>query len=359
MKIVIFGLTISSSWGNGHATLWRGLCRALDRKGHKIIFYEHDTPYYAGARDCWEIPGGNLVLYNDWAETRKRAANDVADADVAIVTSYCPDGIAATELALPGNGVAVFYDLDTPMTLGRLHRGEPLPYIGPTGLSGFDLVLSYTGGRALDELRDLLGARLVMPLYGHVDPQVHQPATAVGHYHADLSYLGTFAADRQASLEALFVEPARRRPENRFLLGGAQYPHNFPWSENIYFVRHLPPREHPAFFSSCRLTLNVTRRDMAGMGWCPSGRLFEAAACGGAILSDTWEGLEAFFSPGDQILVARNTDDAIAALDLEEAQIRRVAMAARDRALAEHTSERRADQLLDALARAQKGAGRS
>jgi spore maturation protein CgeB len=358
MKIVIFGLTISSSWGNGHATLWRGMCRALDQKRHSVTFYEHDTPYYAATRDCWEIRGGNLVLYNDWNETQRRAADDVADADVVIITSYCPDAIAATELALLGKGVAVFYDLDTPVTLGRLHRGEPLPYIGPTGLSGFDLVLSYTGGRALEELRDLLGARLVMPLYGHVDPQVHQPAAALDHYRADLSYLGTFAADRQAGLEALFVEPARRRPGNRFLLGGAQYPQDFPWSDNIYFVRHLPPREHPAFFSSCRLTLNVTRRDMAAMGWCPSGRLFEAAACCRAILSDSWEGLEAFFSAGDEIIVARDTDDALAALDLDDAQIRRVGMAARERALAEHTSARRVEEFLDALGRAQKGATR-
>jgi spore maturation protein CgeB len=354
MKFVVFGLTISSSWGNGHATLWRGLCRALHRKHHEVVFYERDVPYYAGARDYYEVPGGGLILYNDWEEVRSRALRDVADADVAMVTSYCPDAIAAATLAVQARrALSVFYDLDTPITLGRLRRGELPPYVGPDGLSAFDLVLSYTGGHALDELRDRLGARLVLPLYGHVDPQVHQPVSPLEHYRADLSYLGTFAADRQQTLLELFVQPARLRPERRFLLGGAQYPDDFPWCANMYFVRHLPPSEHPGFFSSSRLTLNVTRRDMAEMGWCPSGRLFEATACGTPVLSDAWDGLDAFFTPGHEILVATNTDEAVSALDLTEAELRRVAAAARERTLAEHTSDRRAEDLLRAVERAQ------
>ena len=351
MRIVVFGLTISSSWGNGHATLWRGLCRALAKRGHQVAFFERDVPYYASNRDLLEVPGGELVLYAEWAEVRRRAEREIAAADVAMVTSYCPDGLSATEAVLDaGRALRVFYDLDTPVTLSRLDAGETTGYIGPAGLGGFDLVLSYTGGRALDELRTRLGARRVAPLYGHVDPQVHRPAPAVEHYRADLSYLGTYAADRQAALEALFVEPARRRPARRFLIGGAQYPQDFPWTKNTFFVRHLPPQEHPAFFCSSRLTLNITRRAMAEMGWCPSGRLFEAAACGAAILSDSWEGLEAFFAPGAEVLVARTTDDATAALDLSDAELARIARAARARVLAEHTSERRAEAFEAALA---------
>jgi spore maturation protein CgeB len=347
MKIIIFGLTVSSSWANGHATLWRGLCRALHAKGHLIVFYERDVPYYAGARDYVEIPGGELVLYQDWPGVQERVVKDVTDADVAMVTSYCPDAIPATRLVVESRRpLAVFYDLDTPVTLGRLRRGEALPYIGTNGLAEFDLVLSYTGGRALDELRTRLGARVTMPLYGHVDPDIHRPVEPVARYQAELSYLGTFAADRQSKLEALFIEPARRRSGQRFLLGGAQYPHDFPWSSNIFFVRHLAPSEHPAFFSSSRMTLNVTRSDMAQMGWCPSGRLFEAAACGTAILSDDWDGLETFFKPNDELFVARTTEDAVAMLDLDAAEIRRVGAAARERTLAEHTSARRADELL-------------
>lgn len=349
MKIVVFGLTISSSWGNGHATLWRGLCRALARMRHRVVFFERDVPYYAGARDLHQLPGGELVLYPDWDVVRPRAEAELADAEVAIVTSYCPDGIAAGALVLDSGALRVFYDLDTPVTLGRLRRGETVPYIGPRGLADFDLVLSYTGGAALEALRDRLGARRVLPLYGHVDPDVHRRAAPAHHYRADLSYLGTYAADRQPALQALLVEPARERSGLRFLIGGAQYPQNFPWSGNIYFVRHLPPDEHPAFFSSSRLTLNITRRDMAEMGFCPSGRLFEAAACGTPVLSDSWTGLETFFAPGSEILIARSTADSVAALDLDEAEVRRIGLAACERTLAEHTSARRAAELLAAF----------
>lgn len=358
MKIVVFGLTVSSSWGNGHATLWRGLINALARRGHDVVFFERDAPYYAENRDMTELPGGGLVLYPDWESVRARAKAEVASADVAMVTSYCPDGLAATDAVLgAARALRVFYDLDTPVTLSRIGRGEATGYIGPRGLGEFDLVLSYTGGAALDELRSRLGARRVAPLYGHVDPSVHRPAAPLEHFRADLSYLGTYAADRQAALETLFVEAARQRPNRRFLIGGAQYPQDFPWTRNIYFVRHLPPPEHPAFFSSARLTLNVTREAMAAMGWCPSGRLFEAAACGAPILSDTWEGLDAFFEPGREILVAETTEEALSAIDLSDTELARIAKAARERVLAEHTSERRALDLETALESARRAVG--
>jgi spore maturation protein CgeB len=349
MKFVVFGLTISSTWGNGHGTLWRGLCKALARQGHSVVFLERDVPYYANTRDCVEIPRGKLVLYREWEEVRSQARAELRDADVAMITSYCPDGIAAADLALNARGLKVFYDLDTPVTLARLAQGENVPYIGARGLADFDLVLSYTGGGALDALRERLGARRVAPLYGHVDPDVHRPCAPQPHYAADLSYLGTYSADRQAAVERLLIEPARLRPDARFLIGGAQYPQDFPWTNNIYFVRHLPPVEHPAFFCSSRLTLNVTRAAMAEMGWCPSGRLFEAAACGVPILSDTWEGLEAFFIPDEEIFAAETTDEALAALDRDDAELRRIAEAARERVLAEHTSEHRAHELITVL----------
>jgi spore maturation protein CgeB len=351
MRIIVFGLTISSSWGNGHATLWRGLSRALARRGHQVVFFEQDVPYYAMNRDLDEIPGGELVLYRAWHEVRARAEREIADADVAMVTSYCPDGVTASDLVLAApRAVRVFYDLDTPVTLSRLEAGETTTYIGPRGLRDFDLVLSYTGGAALTRLQAQLGARRVAPLYGHVDPAVHHRVEPRDRFRADLSYLGTYAADRQAALEALFVEPALERPHQRFLIGGAQYPQDFPWAANIYFVRHLPPPEHPPFFSSSRLTLNVTRQAMAEIGWCPSGRLFEASACGVPVLSDGWEGLDAFFEPGREILVASGPQDCVAALDLTDAELRRIGNAGRERALAEHTSDQRAEAFEQALA---------
>lgn len=348
MKIVVFGLTVSSSWGNGHATLWRGLISALARRGHRVVFFERDVPYYAMHRDLSALADGEgeLVLYPDWEQVVPLARRHLADADVAMVTSYCPDGCAATALLDDaGTGARVFYDLDTPVTLQRLAAGESVPYIGARGLRDFDLVLSYTGGRALDALREQLGARRAVPLYGWVDPAVHRPAEPRPEFAADLSYLGTYAADRQETLERLFIEPARQRAERRFVLGGAQYPQDFPWTSNVHFVRHLPPGLHGAFFSSSALTLSVTRRAMREMGYCPSGRLFEAAACGAPVLTDDWEGLDRFFTPGEEILVATATDEALAAIDLDRAQLARIARAARERTLAEHTADQRVLEL--------------
>jgi spore maturation protein CgeB len=351
MKIVVFGLTVSSSWGNGHATLWRGLIAALARRGVAVDFFERDVHYYAAHRDVSELLGGaRLHLYSSWEDARMPARDALAEADVGMVTSYCPDGPQAAQLLTESAArMMVFYDLDTPVTLKSIANGARPAYLPADGLTAFDLVLSYTGGAALDALRTQLGARRVAPLYGHVDPAVHKPVPAQPHYRADLSYLGTYAADRQAALSALLIEPARHLPEQRFVIAGAQYPVDFPWSPNIYFVRHLPPAEHPALFASSRLTLNVTRSAMAAMGWCPSGRLFEAAACGCPVLSDDWEGLDAFFVPGREILVARNTEEAIAALSLSDAEVARLAEAARERTLEEHTSQHRADELLKML----------
>jgi spore maturation protein CgeB len=356
MKFVIFGLTISSSWGNGHATLWRGLCKALARRGHSVVFFERDVPYYALNRDLTALPYGELCLYPNWDDALPLAHSHLADADVAMVTSYCPDGVAATDAVLESPAaVRTFYDLDAPVTLARLQAGEPVDYIGPRGLREFDLVLSYTGGGALTELQARLGARRVAPLYGSVDPDAYRRTDTVGRYRADLSYLGTYAADRQRALEEFLVEPARRLPERRFVIGGAQYPVEFPWAGNIYFVRHLPPGEHPGFYSSSRLTLNTTRAAMARMGYCPSGRLFEAAACGAPILTDAWEGLDAFFRPGSEILVAHDTEEAIRALEAADAELARIASLARQRTLDEHTAERRAQQLERAIDDAASG----
>ena len=350
MKLVVFGLTVSSSWGNGHATLWRGLIGSLAALGHRVVFFERDVPYYASARDLTGFPGGQLVLYDSWSEAASLGRSELADADAAMVTSYCPDGIEAAGLLLASPvPVRVFYDLDTPVTLDRLGSGAPVPYLSPSGLGDFDLVLSYTGGAALDALRTRLGARRVAPLYGSVDPSAHRPVQPVAAFAADLSYLGTYAADRQLAVETLFVEPARRLPSRRFLLGGAQYPPDFPWADNIYFVRHLPPADHPAFFSSSRLTLNVTRAPMASLGYCPSGRLFEAAACGAPILTDRWAGLEEFFVPGEELLVADSTDDVVASLAMDDAVLRRIGRAGRARALRDHTADRRAAELIALL----------
>lgn len=349
LRITIWGLTVSSSWGNGHATLWRGLIRALGHAGHEVTFVERDAPWYAENRDLTDLPDGRLVLYRDWSDLDLRA---LLDCDAAIVTSYCPDARLASKLVTDAaRPVSIFYDLDTPVTLARLAAGEAVDYLPAEGLGGFDLVLSYTGGPALIALRERLGARDPRPLYGHVDPDVHRPAPSHPPFTGDLSYLGTYAADRQPVLERLFTAVAAASPDRRFVLGGSGYSADFPWRPNIFFVRHIPPADHPAFFCSSRLTLNVTRGDMAAMGWCPSGRLFEAAACGAPILSDDWDGLDRFFTPGEEIMLAADTADALAALELSDADLARIAARARERVLAEHSSAARAAELVALIER--------
>lgn len=360
MKLVIFGLTISSSWGNGHATIWRGLLKALVRRGHQAVFFERDLPYYARHRDFKGIDGVVLYLYDDVEKAVQTARAHLSGADVGMVTSYCPDGVLFSDVLLSSpTPFRVFYDLDTPVTLKSISSGQKNSYIGPAGLRDFDLVLSYTGGSALNELKTRLGARAVIPLYGSVDPTVHRPVSAVPEYRSDLSYLGTYAEDRQSTLEALFVEPAKLLPHKRFLLGGSLYPDSFPWTPNMFFVRHVPPPQHPRFYCSSALTLNVTRAAMAENGYCPSGRLFEATACGVPVLSDDWEGLDRFFTPGEEIIIARSTEDAVGVLQSSLRDLARIGWAARERTLTMHTADNRAQDFEDALEKTFRTIGQS
>ncbi len=350
MNIVIFGLSISSAWGNGHATLWRGLLRALHNRGHRIHFFELDTPYYASHRDAVSFPFAELHLYSDWAQNLGQAQEQLSRADAGIVTSYCPDGIAACELVLDsGLDRTMFYDMDTPVTLSRLAKGESVAYIPAAGLADFDLVLSYTGGQALEQLRDRLGARCVATLYGWVDPHVYYPVEASTKFAADLSYLGTYSADRQAALQELLIEPARLLKQRHFVIGGAMYSDAQTWPENVKYFDHVSPQQHAAFYSSSPLTLNVTRGSMAAMGYCPSGRLFEAAACGTAVLSDWWMGLDTFFEPGEEILIASSGAEAAAAIQKDRAQLEQIGSRARQRALDCHTAEIRAQRLIELI----------
>src|SRR6185436_13998779 len=182
-----FGLTISSSWGNSHATLWRGLGKSLAALGHEFIFFERDVPYYANTRDWSALPAvyrdSKLILYSDWPAVAPQVKRELASCDVAIVTSYCFDARAATDAILDAPRICpVFYDLDAPITLDNLRSGKRVPYIPRHGLRDFDLVLSYTGGAALEALRSDLGAQRVRALYGHADPDVHRPVAAVDRY---------------------------------------------------------------------------------------------------------------------------------------------------------------------------------
>lgn len=347
MRVVIFGLTVSSSWGNGHATLWRSLIKSMLRRGHTVTFFERDVPFYARARDLNELPpGGSLCLYREFSEVRASATHACDGADLALCTSYCPDGQVASDTILQSRAtLKAFYDMDTPVTLQALDARQPVPYLPPEGLGAFDAVFSFTGGRALSELESRLGARRAVPLYGSVDPDQHHPTAPRAEWRAALSYLGTYAADRQHAVQELFFRPAQLRAADRFLMGGAQYAPDLALPANVRLIEHVAPPDHSAFFCSSRATLNVTRGVMASYGFCPAGRLFEAAACGAPLLSDAWDGLSTFFEPGKELFVVRSSADVLDALSLSDRELGQQAQAARQRALQEHTGDCRVREL--------------
>ncbi len=344
MKIVIFGLSITSSWGNGHATTFRALARALHDRGHCIVFYERDVEWYASNRDMPEPPFCEVRLYKDWASIRKSALKETNEADVAMVGSYFPDGLAVIEdLADSRVPVKAFYDIDTPITVSQLRGNGSTEYVRRDQLPVFDIYFSFTGGPMLREIENL-GARRAVPLYCSFDPAEYRRFGTNKRFACDLSYMGTYAPDRQGKIDQLLCEPARQMPGHKFIVAGPQYPKSIHWPVNVRRITHLNPRWHARFYSSSRLTLNVTRRDMVRAGYSPSVRLFEAAACGAAIISDNWPGLETFFTPGEEILLPSTSEDVVRILHSSDDQFRKIGNRAQERVLAEHTSARRAEE---------------
>jgi spore maturation protein CgeB len=165
----------------------------------------------------------------------------------------------------------------------------------------------------------------------------------------DLGYLGTYSRDRQPALQRLLLHPARRMPERRFVVAGPQYPADIAWPANVERIEHLPPAAHPEFYSACAWTLNVTRRDMVEAGWSPSGRLFEATACGTPVLSAAWPGIETVFAPGRELLIVGGEADVLAALAMPAERRAAIALGGRRRTLAQHTGPQRAEELQRAL----------
>lgn len=359
MQITIFGLTLSSAWANGHATPYRALIRALNAMGHRVRFYEKDAVYYSRHRDFYTAPFCELVIYSDWDAVRAEAIAHAGASDVVLVASYCPEGVRISneilELAGP---LKVFYDLDTPVTFAKFQAEGTTEYLDPKQIPAFDLVLSFTGGGALRKLEQEFGARMARPLHGCVDPDVYRRVAAKPEWMCDLSYMGTYALDRQPKLEELFLTPAKQMPEKKFVLAGSMYPWPWYFPENVNKLEHVFPPHHAEMYSSSRMTLNITRLDMADSGYCPSGRFFEAAACGCPILTDTWEGLDTFFTE-EEVVMVNSASDVNDALRLDEGALQRIAERARQRTLDEHTGTRRTQQLLKYFEEARRGSQRA
>jgi spore maturation protein CgeB len=347
LQIVVLGLSLSSSWGNGHATTFRALLKACSERGHDILFLERDVPWYAAHRDLENPSYCELAFYSSLEELRQFRER-IARADAVVVGSYVPDGVAVGRYVQSvAQGVTAFYDIDTPVTLAKLARGD-YEYLSPELIPGYDIYFSFTGGPTLGLIEERYGSPAARALYCSVDPEFYPSLPRVERW--DLGYLGTYSPDRQPTLERLLLTPARLAPDLQFVVAGPQYPADIAWPANVERIEHVPPAEHPAFYAACRFTLNVTRADMIRAGFSPSVRLFEAAACGTPIISDDWEGLDTVLAPGREIHVADFASDVVGALT-NWSEDRRVAQseAARQRVLAAHTAGHRARALEEAI----------
>jgi spore maturation protein CgeB len=356
LDLVVLGLSLSSSWGNGHATTYRALLRAFAARGHRILFLERDVPWYGDAhRDLAEPGFCELRFYDDLAGLQAWQGR-IAQADAVIVGSYVPQGVAVGRLVQQwAGGLKAFYDIDTPVTLAKLQRGDH-EYLAPELIPNYDLYLSFTGGPLLQRLVQEYGAPAARPLYCSVDTSSYRPVPAARRW--DLSYLGTYSDDRQPALERLLLQVARQAPQLRFIVAGPQYPADISWPANVERLEHVPPAEHPAFYAASRYTLNITRADMIRAGHSPSVRLFEAAACGTPIISDIWPGIESIFAPNAEIVLAEDAATVLAALARPEEARRQQAEAARSMVLVQHSATHRAAELEDLILQcATKAAG--
>lgn len=347
LRLVVLGLSLSSSWGNGHATTYRALLKAFAARGHDVLFLERDVPWYAEHRDLPEPGFCRFALYPDLTAL-DAWRDEIAGADAVIVGSYVPDGIAVGDRVLAwAEGRAVFYDIDTPVTLARL-EAEDCAYLARRQIADYDLYLSFTGGPTLRLLEEAYGSPAARALYCSVDPQAYPPLERAAAY--DLSYLGTYSPDRQPTLERLLLEPAQRAPELRFCVAGPQYPDTIAWPANVSRIAHCPPDQHPEFYAASRYTLNVTRADMIRAGYSPSVRLFEAACVGTPIISDSWDGLATILTPGSEIITAEAPDEVLSILRRQpEASRRCIGAAARARVLDRHSAAHRSLELEEIL----------
>jgi spore maturation protein CgeB len=343
LSIVILGLSLSSSWGNGHATTYRALLRGLHQQGHKVLFLERDVPWYADSRDLPDPDFCRLAYYEELPDL-DRFMPAIRSADAVIIGSYVPGGIEVIDsVAAMAPRLLCFYDIDTPVTLAALRRGEET-FLARRQVPLFDIYFSFSGGRVLDRLEEAFGARRAEALYCSVDAEAYAPTGEAAQW--DLGYLGTYSPDRQPTLERLLIEPARLLPEKRFVVAGAQYPDDIEWPDNVERIAHLPPEAHASFYSRQRFTLNVTRSDMVAAGWSPSVRLFEAGACATPIISDRWRGIEEIFADGESILLAEDSDTVVDLLSrMPEGKRTAIGRAAQARVLKNHTGSARAGEL--------------
>jgi len=345
MKIVFIGLTVSSSWGNGHATTYRGLLKELGSMGHEVHFLEHDKPWYSNNRDLGEAQEYTLEFYHSIGELKTHFGPLVQAAHLVIVGSYVPQGVEVIQWVLEtASGVTAFYDIDTPVTLDKLDRGDE-EYLSKELISEFDLYLSFSGGEVLQLLEKKYQAKKAKALYCSVDPGLYYPMELEKEYC--LGYLGTYSDDRQPTIQNLLIRPANLMRKEKFAVAGPGYPEEIHWPENVARIEHLPPDLHRDFYNRQKFTLNVTRQAMISLGYSPSVRLFEAAACGVPIISDYWSGLTDLFEEGKEIFICKSTEEMVYLLkNTSEEERIMVGEAARKKIMNSHTAAHRALELI-------------
>lgn len=343
MKIAFFGSSLLSAYWNGAATYYRGIIRQLHLHGHEVTFYEPDAYDRQSHRDIDPPPWAGSVVYEPTEEAVFRHLEKASGADLIVKASGVGVHDALLERAVldarrSGQAV-VFWDVDAPATLERLETDAADPFRAL--IPRYDAILTYGGGEPVRSAYEQLGARYCQPIYNAMDPDIHHPAKARPEFAADLSFLGNRLPDRESRVEEFFFKAAARCPDFTYLLGGSG------WADkerpgNVRWVGHVGTGNHNAFNASARVVLNISRSSMASTGFSPATRVFEAAGAGACLITDAWEGIESFFEPGEEILVAKTGDEVAVHSRISAGQARRVGEAALKRALAEHTYSHRA-----------------
>ncbi|HEV7249869.1 MAG TPA: glycosyltransferase [Shinella sp.] len=355
MKIAFYGSSLLSAYWNGAATYYRGLLRALAKRGYDITFYEPDVFGRQENRDIDPPDWCRVAVYPGTLEGLKSASAHAAAADVVVKASGVgfEDDLLLAQVMQHARPTAlkIFWDVDAPATLAELAAVPDHPL--RKALPDLHLVLTYGGGDPVARAYRALGARACIPVYNALDPQTHHPVAKIGRFAVDLAFLGNRLPDREARVEEFFFGPALACPDQRFLIGGSGWDDK-PMPSNISLVGHVSTRDHNAFNVSPKIVLNVSRDSMARNGFSPATRVFEAAGAGACLLTDAWEGIEQFLKPGEEVLVARDGKDVAAILrSVTPEKAQAMGKRAMVRVLAEHTYERRA-QLVDRLLRERK-----
>ncbi|HEX2190492.1 MAG TPA: glycosyltransferase [Longimicrobiaceae bacterium] len=354
MHLTFFGSSIVSSYWNGAATYYRGLIRGLHGLGHRVTFCEPDAYGRQQHRDLAEDPEyARVVVYRSEAE--RDALLEEAFAAGGWVVKCSGVGVWDAELeagvAERSGGAArtAFLDVDAPATLGRIAADPADPFVACIGR--YDHVLTYGGGPPVVAAYERWGARACTPIYNGLDPEEHRPPERRGEPRWGLLFMGNRLPDREARVDELFFRAAELCPEARFALGGEGWGDR-AMPANVEYLGHVPTARHNEVNAAARLVLNVHRESMVENGWSPATRMFEAAGAAACQVTDAWEGIEEFFAPGEEILVARDAEEVARRVrETDDAAARRIGEAGRRRALRDHTYGQRA-RLLDGILRA-------